>query len=375
MLEKEFYGNTFETWLISLAIIIIAVIICKLISLLNKRVIRKITARTNNKYDDILFQTLESPFLFGIMLFAIWIAISNLSLGDGAKPVITKAYHILAVLNATWFLSKFAGAIIEEQERKNREKHNENNKLIPIVKRAVVSLIWIIGIVTALNNAGVNVATLLGTLGIGGIAFALAAQDTIKNMIGGMTLFSDRPFRIGDRIKFDSIDGNVEDIGLRSTRIRTLDKRIITIPNYKIVDAAIENITGEPRRRVVVKLSLTYSTTPGKMKEALDILKLMPKIIKEVDTKDIAADFTDFGDSALVITYIYFIKKSSPNIVSTTSQVNTEILTRFNNAGIEFAFPSQTIYFDKKSFNLNAGTKAGDEDANDRVYKEDNDTK
>ena len=352
MLEEKIYGNSLEDWGISLVIIISALILCKLIQLLNKHVIRRITAKTTNRYDDILFNSLEAPFLLGVMLFAIWIATTRLELSTSVSEVISKSYKILTVLNSTWFISKLVNALLDERIKRGIEKNKSHklqtdNKLVPLVKRIVLMTIWAIGIVMALNNVGVSVAALLGTLGIGGIAVALAAQDTVKNIIGGMTLFTDRPFKIGDRIRFDSIDGNVEDIGVRSTKIRTLDKRIITIPNYKIVDASIENVSVEPNRRVVIKIGLTYKTSPEQMKKAIDILRSMPSVIKEIDSRGLSATFSDFGDSALLITYIYFIKKTSPDVMESTSKVNFEILEQFNKNGLDFAFPTQTIFVEQ----------------------------
>lgn len=125
-------------------------------------------------------------------------------------------------------------------------------------------VVWIIGLVMALSNVGVNISALLGTLGIGGIAFALAAQDTVKNVFGAFTLLTDKPFNIGDTIRFDNFEGTVVDIGIRSTRIMNYDKRIITFPNYKITDSSIINISSEPMRRVVLNLGLTYDTTAKK---------------------------------------------------------------------------------------------------------------
>jgi MscS family membrane protein len=312
----------------------------------------KLFSKTKNRYDDILFKSLEAPILLGIMLIAIWVAAIRLDLEYTIHEHISNSYKVLAVLNITWFFVRLFISLLEELVRKADEKSKAegkhfDNKLLPLTKRFVTIFIWSIGIVIALRNVGVNVKALLGTLGIGGIALALASQDTIKNIIGGITLFVDKPFRIGDRIIFDNIDGNVEDIGIRSTRIRTLDKRLLTIPNYKIVDAVIQNVSGEPKRRVLMKIGLTYNTAPEKMQEAINILKSMPQIIKEVDSKDLAANFTDFGDSALVITYIYYIKKSSPDVIASQSKVNFEILTKFNQAGLDFAFPTRTIYIEK----------------------------
>jgi len=222
-----------------------------------------------------------------------------------------------------------------------------DNHLMSILRRTVLAIIWSLGIVMALNNVGVNVATLVAGLSIGGLAFALAAQDTIKNIYGGFTIFTDRPFRIGDRIKVDGFDGFVENIGIRSTRIRTLEKRLVTMPNFKLVEASVENISEEPMRRVLMKLGLTYNTTPQKMNEAMEILKAIPEKVRNVDPKDITVAFTDFTDFSLVITFVYFIRKNA-DVMETPSQVNTEILRAFNEAGLQFAYPTQTVYIEKE---------------------------
>jgi len=174
----------------------------------------------------------------------------------------------------------------------------------------------------------------------------LAAQDTIKNIYGGFTIFTDRPFRIGDRIKVDGFDGFVEEIGIRSTRIRTLEKRVVTIPNFKLVEASVENISEEPLRRVLIKLGLTYDTTPDKMNEAMSILKDMPNRVENVAERDIMVAFTDFANSSLVITFVYFIQKDA-DVMEVPSKVNFEILRAFNDVGLQFAFPTQTLYLEK----------------------------
>ena len=346
MLEQIYYGNTIQNWLISLLIIVGALVLNKAIVLLNKHVIRKLTAKTNNRLDDILFKMLEAPVLLGIALLAIWIAARRLHLDKELVEVIAISFRVLTVINITWFAARLVNALIEEYlvpQVENNDHKRIDNHLMSIIRRTILAIIWAIGIVMALGNVGVNVATLLGGLGLGGLAFALAAQDTIKNIFGGFTIFTDRPFRIGDRIRVDGFDGFVEDIGIRSTRLRTLEKRVVTIPNYKIVEASVENITNEPMRRVLMKLSLTYGTTPEKMNEAMSILKDMPKKVKNIDSKELSVTFSDFSDSALVITFIYYVKKQG-DVMETPSDVNTEILRAFNASGLQFAFPTQTIY-------------------------------
>lgn len=350
-LEKTIFGNSLINWGISLLILVGAFLLNKGIVLLNRKVIFKITGKTKNKLDDILFRSLESPILLAIALLAIWIAFRRLDLSATVDKIFDKAYQFLIVINITWFVAKMVNALIKEYLLPATKEGSGNKRLdesmIMIIRRLSVGIVWTIGIIMALNNTGVNVGALLASLGIGGLAVALAAQDTLKNFFGGLTIFMDHPFRIGDRIIVNGVDGNVEDVGIRSTKIRTFDRRIVTIPNYKIVDASIENVTIKPMRRVVMKIGLTYDTAPNKMEEALTILKNMPQKLTEIDDKEVNAYFTDFSDSALIITYIYFIKKKS-DIMLTISKVNIEILEQFNAAGLNFAFPTRTIYIENQ---------------------------
>ena len=351
MLEQTLYKNSLHDWLISLIIIVAALLLNKVIVLLNKHVIQKITSKTKNRLDDILFKMLQAPVLLGVILFAIWIAAKRLELGAPAERAIFLSFRVLTVINATWFVARLVNALLEEYlapkaADKNTLKYLDNH-LMSILRRGVLAIIWSLGIIMALNNVGVNVGTLIAGLSIGGLAFALAAQDTIKKKYGGFTIFTDRPFRIGDRIKVDGFDGFVEEIGIRSTRIRTLEKRLVTIPNFKLVEASVENISEEPLRRVLLKLGLTYNTVPEKMNEAMAILKDMPNRVDNVETKDIMVAFTDFTEYSLVITFVYFITKDA-DVMETPTRVNSEILRAFNAAELQFAFPTQTIYIEKE---------------------------
>lgn len=350
MLDNEVWGNTLQNWGISIIIILVTILLTKLFSIFNQKVLKKFTSKTRNQLDDIILDAVESPILFGIMLVGIWIAIHRLVYPDGFVRAVDSAYRILIVLNITWLIARLLSSLIDVYWANNSDKSKRTirhtSKMMPVIKRTLLVILWIIGIVMALSNVGVNISALLGTLGIGGIAFALAAQDTVKNIFGAFTIFTDRPFSIGDTIRIDSFEGTIVDVGVRSTKMRDYDKRIITFPNYKIADASLINISAEPMRRVVMKVGLTYDTTPEKMAQAMGILRDMPSKVEFVTTKDLVVNFSDFTDSALVITFIYFIEKKG-DIGKVTSDVNMEVLTSFNKAGLNFAFPSQTIYVEK----------------------------
>ena len=345
-LENELWGNTIENWGISILIILGAIIIVKLLSLLGKKVIKPFVTGTDNHLDDVIFYSLEAPVKFAILLLGIWIAIHRLVYPDSFVKVVDNAYSILIVLDITWFFGRLFSSLL--QVYWGKQSNGQANKMMPIIKRTILVIVWLIGIVMALSNVGVNISALLGTLGIGGIAFALAAQDTVKNVFGAFTILTDKPFSIGDTIRVDSYEGTVVDVGVRSTKIMNYDKRIITFPNYKITDTSIVNISSEPMRRVVLNLGLTYDTTSEKMKEALELLKSIPKRVENVSSNpsDIVAVFTEYSDSALVIMYIYFIEKQG-DILGVTSNMNMEILAAFNKAGLNLAFPTRTVYIQK----------------------------
>lgn len=344
MLEKEIIGNTVENWVISLLFVVGAYVIMKIISYVSKKHIYPFVKKTRYKFDDIIYYAVESPLLYAIMLIGLWIAIHRLVYPDGFVITIDHAYRILIILNVTWVFVRLVNALFEYSWKNN---DGTDHRMLPIVKRTLATVIWIIGIITALSNIGVNISALLGTLGIGGIAFALAAQDTVKNIFGAFTILADKPFSIGDTVQVDGFEGTIVDVGIRSTKLQNYDKRIITFPNYKISDASIVNISSENLyRRVTVKLGLTYDTTPEKMKEAMNILKAVPDKVEYVKKNDVTVFFSEFADSAMIITFIYFIDKKG-NIQGTISDVNMEILTSFNKASLSFAFPSQTLYIGK----------------------------
>lgn len=347
MLEKEFWNNSLENWGIAVIIILGTFLLTKIISFIGKKYLKPLTRKTTNIIDDIIYDALKPPVLFGLMLIGLWFAIHHLNTTTKFISMVDDAYRVLITLNVTWFFASLFNGLLQNRwgglsskSAKHREHHE---KMMPMIRRAVLIVVWIIGVITALSNINVDISALLGTLGIGGIALALAAQDTVKNIFGAFTIFADRPFNIGDVIQLDEFEGTVVDIGIRSTKMRSSDKRLITFPNSKITDASIVNVTAEPMRQVVMKIGLTYDTTPEKMKEALHLLQEIPSKVEFVSERDISAYFSDFGDSALTITFTYYIKKKG-DISKTTSNVNMMILTSFNEMGLVFAFPTRTVY-------------------------------
>jgi MscS family membrane protein len=347
-MDRVIYGNSVEDWVISLSIVAGALILNKLLLLLFDRVLKKLTAKSNSAFDDIIVEALKRPLLLGVILFAMWIAIARLDVEPEHLKFINKSFTILIGLNITWLFASFASKLIEEQQMEEDKLHKKGKfyidaKLYPLIKRSVLIVVWSLGIITTLHKIGIELQAIIGFLGLGGVAVAFAAQDTLKNIFAGLTILTSGAFRLGEVIKFDSTEGTVVDIGLRTTSIRTYDKRLVLIPNYKLTDSAVTNISSEPGRRIVMELGLTYDTTPAKMREAVSILKGLPSRVKEVKERDITVSFTDFAESSMNITFIYFINKMA-DVFETRSKVNFDILETFSQAGLNFAFPSRTVY-------------------------------
>lgn len=341
-------NNTWINWLWFSGIIIASALLGRLMVWIEKRFLRKKAEKTRSKVDDMMLNVLQLPFVCGLVLFGMYVAMHCLVLPPEALSVVKIAFKVLLSLDIAWVLNRFINNFLDDfllPYAEGKQNSNLDVNVMKAVQKVVSGVIWIVAIITTLTLVGIDVAAMLTTLGIGGIAFALAAQDTIKNMFGGFTIFMDKPFRLGERIKVAGFDGTVEDIGMRSTRIRTLEGRLVTIPNYKIVDSEIENVTAEEARKITLVLGLTYDTTPEAMQEAMDFLKQLPTQINTIKN-DVVVAFTTYGDFSLGITFIYYIKRRS-DIFETQTLVNLAILKQFNAKGWNFAFPTQTIYMQK----------------------------
>jgi MscS family membrane protein len=344
LLQQSYYGNTLETWLTSLIIIVLSILLGKAVYWIFSKVVRVFTKKSETKIDDILVDMVEEPVVFLIIVTGIWFGLHMLTLPEGVVEVIGNAYHIILALLVGWMLSRLFDALYVEylQPWVAKTENDLDDQLMPILRKGVKTIIWAMAIIIGLNNAGYDVAALLAGLGIGGLALAMAAKDTVSNIFGGFTIFTDQPFRMGDRIVVSGYDGTVEEIGIRSTRLRTLDGRSVAIPNSKFADAPVENISREPSRKIVLNLGLTYDTTPQQMQRAMELLKEIGDDNPNTEEKTLIG-FSGFGDFAMNILFIYYIRKGA-DILNTQTEINMAILTQFNENGLEFAFPTQTLY-------------------------------
>ena len=347
-LDTLYYGNTMADWGYALLIILGAYILGKAAYWVIGNTIKKLTSKTKTKLDDIIIDMIEEPIMMAIIIFGIWYSFSTLILSEGFDLWVSRIVNVLIVMNVAWLLSRLFEALFREYIVPMAEgsESDFDDQILPIVRKGVKIIIWTLAIIIGLDNAGYNIGTMLAGLGIGGLLIAMAAKDTVANFFGGVTIYTDKPFKIRDRIKIDGFDGTVTEIGIRSTRLKTLAGTEVVLPNAIFTDNPVENITREPSRKIVLNLGLTYDTTPSQMKKAMQILDKIALENKDTNDKHLVS-FNAFGDFALGILFVYYIKKGS-DILNTQTEINMKILEEFNKAKLGFAFPTQTIEVVKK---------------------------
>lgn len=346
-LSSTYYGNTGEQWLVSFGIIAGSVILSKILYWLFANVFKKLASKTKTRLDDVLVDRIEEPVVFAVIIAGIYYALHRLHFTDTLDDWIGRVYFFLIVFNIAWLINRVLDSLIDEYlvPIVAKTEGDLDDQLLPLLRKVIHFVVWAMAIVIGLNNAGYDVGALIAGLGIGGLAFALAAQDSVANLFGGLTVFFDKPFTINDRIQISGFDGFVTEVGIRSTRVKTLAGRMVTIPNKEFTSSIVENVSSEPSRKVVQTLGLTYDMDDSKVERAIEILTDIHAENIET-TEDNVISFSSFGDFSLNILFIYYIKKES-DIMQTQSIINMQILKRFAAEGLDFAFPSQTIYSKK----------------------------
>ncbi len=313
-------------------------------------VIRRLAAKNNPVVNDLICEAVVRPLHF--MVFSIGLFLSALPIMESVNPSVFEIIFrvFLAAVTGTifWALYRLSSVLNHFlMELTRRTENNLDELLVDLIRKAVKLTIAVVSVLfIGQSILGINITTLLAGAGVCGLALAFAAKDTIANFFGSVMIIVDKPFSVGDRIKLDNIDGVVEGVGFRSTRIRNLDGHLLTIPNSKVADAAVENISKRPYIKCAFNLGLTYDTPPEKVEQAIKILheildnhegfsKEMPPVIC----------FDSFKDWSLNINVGLSFKTSDWAVSREWLQEhNLMILKRFNEAGIKFAFPTSTSY-------------------------------
>lgn len=233
----------------------------------------------------------------------------------------------------------------------NRAAHANNrsdDQIIMFMKDIIKVAIGIFGLFFMLGAVfQLNITSLIAGLGIGGLAIALAAQETLSNLLGSFIIFLDKPFKTGDSISVENISGTIEHVGFRSTRIRTGDKSLLTVPNKKLVDSPLNNITASPYRRVGLTIGLTYQANASQIKKVVESIRALLMAHPEL-REDSHVNFLDFSPSSLDIVINYFVlTNDGDHLLTVREEINYQIMRIVEEQGCAFAYPTQTVYLEK----------------------------
>lgn len=349
MLDKVYLGNSIQRWLIAAAILIGALILGRILS----AVAKAIGSKLKSPFLASAAAGVSGPLTTLVLIFGVRIAGESLELPGGVKDLTAKAVVFLSVITLTWLVANAYDAINKGVFEPYARKPNAAVELhVFAVLRTVVNVVvWLIGVASALNSVGFEVSAILAGLGIGGMALALASQDTVANFFGGVLVLTQRPFKVGERIEVGGINGWVHQFGLRNTIIKNWYGRVVLIPNKKFTDSVVVNIDSQQVYYQEARLRLAPETTPDEMERALQILR---DIVKDGELLDktpwVSFDHIDHG--FFEIEFWYAILKWTPKesskipneyekICLGKTWVNLEILKRFQAAGIRLALPLQ----------------------------------
>jgi len=307
--------------------------------------------KTKIQLDDEILKFIDKSVKIFICLITIIILIENyINFSPRVSNIVNKIFVMLLTINVIYILIKFTDTFIKYIVKPVVEKTPSklDDQLLPIIRKIIKVCIFILGVLTILNNLGYDVSALLAGLGIGGLAFALAAKDTLANFFGSIVVFLDQPFQIGDRVLINSKEGDVTEVGLRSTRLKTINGTEIAIPNSEVANSCIENISRRPARRAEMNVSLVYQTTTEKLQAAIEIIKNIIATEPTTAQNEKIVYFSEFQASALNIKVIYWCNEVSlSKFAEIQNKINFQIKTELERAGIEFAYPTQTLYLNK----------------------------
>ena len=345
ILDKVYFENTIKQYLFFFVSLAISLVIGKIIYFFFKTRLRKITAKTKTQFDDFLIDIIEEPIVLLVTTVGLWIGQKFLTLNETFEKFFSNVVQVLLAITITWFIVRLIDMVIrlylEPIVQKTESKLDD--QILPILRKSAKITVIILAAVIIFSNMGYDILSLLAGLGIGGLAIALAAQDAVKNIIGGISIFLDKPFQINDWIEVSGESGSVNEVGLRSTRIKTIGGTTIVIPNSKVVDSTIENYSTRPKRRQVVNIGLTYETKSEGMQNAIKIISDLLKETEGVDHEDIMIRFINFGAYSLDLEVVYWITDNS-NWKMIIHEVNMKIKEELDKAGVEMAFPTETHF-------------------------------
>ncbi|WP_199119974.1 mechanosensitive ion channel family protein [Pedobacter sp. ASV28] len=361
--EQIFWGNTIKQYCIFAAIILIGLFFKRIVSrLLSKLVFKLFKKFADEVNSETFISLLLKPIEFFITLSTLYIAINQLKhplevtffhykkIVDKVKineaftigEFIDKIFLFLIILSIFWIVLRMVDFIAHVLlVRAAKTKNKSDDQLVPFIKELLKFIIAFIGFFVLLGYVfEVNAVSLITGLGIGGIAIAMAAKESLENLLGSFLIFMDKPFTVGDVVKVDGVEGTIERVGFRSTVLRSTDKTTYVIPNRSMIDGVLENITMRNARRVKFDIGLTYETSSESVKKIIEEINRYLKEHPGITDGTVALD--SFGDSSLKVQIIYLVPmKKEFDLLKIKEEANFKIIEIVQRNGSEFAYPTQ----------------------------------
>ena len=337
-------GNTATHYVIAALLLVGALVLRRVVTMFIFRQLKRIASRTETTLDDKLFAALEAPAATFVMLVGIFAALKVLKLTPALDRGLAYGSTIAFTLVIFWVLLRAFSALLDHAQEIATQKQLGVAAFMPWIKKTLATIFIIFGVLMVIQSFGYDVKAILAGLGIGGLAFALAAQDTLANVFGSVVVAIDQPFKIGEAVKIGANEGVVEDIGLRSTKLRTPGKNLIVIPNKTVAAEPIINNSRFIRRRFEQVIGLTYSATPAQLEAIVEEFKSIITAEAEVEKSSVMVFFRDLSASSLDIWVVY--ETSDPDFQKSMrlkQRINLAIMRAVADKGLSFAFPTQTI--------------------------------
>lgn len=356
-------GPTFENtpgwaWLALLGAIFFGLLVGKLLQIALRSVGNRWEQRGWYVRGVVLLDA-ASPVSFLMLSLGLMVGMGFIHMQPDMRGFANNIITFLLIIALGWYLYNLVD-VIDAALRRITEKTESklDDQLVPLIRKSLrIFLVIVFGLLVAQNVFGLNITSWLAGLGIAGLAVSLAAQDSVKNLFGSITVFFDKPFVLGDFIIFDGHMGDVEEIGFRSTRLRLLSGHLVTVPNMKFIDGTVENISRRPYIRREMNVTITYDTPPENIERAVDIVRDIlhdPEVIEvgrfDMEDKPPRIAFNELNaDSLNIRAYYWYQMAGDPDrgfftFIEHSQIVNMKLFRAFGEAGIDFAFPSQTVY-------------------------------
>jgi MscS family membrane protein len=315
----------------------------RLVGFLSKRLIRTTTIPVEK-----LVEAFMPPVRFLAAVFGIWLAWTVLNVDVRFERTIDQAFSVLVLLAVFWAMHRSVDILVDALESQKGRIDRLDANLIRFMRQVGKALVIIFAFVIIMQELGYNLNALLTGLGIGGLAVALAAQDAISNLIGYFVIMADSPFHIGDYVVTRDAEGVVEGIGFRSTRIRRLDQSLVYVPNSILAGSSLTNWSRLEKRRLNMSLDITYGSSPEQILAVVTAIRAMLNNHEQVINDTAIVQFVSFKDSSLEIMVICFLKTPAwGDFQATKEDINLRIMQILTEHGVEFAFPTQTVFIEQ----------------------------